>query len=142
MFEKIFSYSANHEIEKVFGIRLPNQKISILSGIILLAPAIFFLCALFVQQVMHENMPWLSTMFTWHLGAPLIIFYFVIIFFPILAFLINLRFFFSIWLDEESNELKLSFKTGLPLFILSLAGLVIVMLFIIHGIGDASGSHD
>lgn len=141
MFEKVFSYSANHEIEKVFGFRLPNQKNSLLAGILLLAPAIFFLCALFTQDVMHQNIPWLAAMFTWGSGLPLLIFYIVIILFPITAFLINLRFFFSVWFDKESQELKISLIANRSLLILAIAGLVIVVLFIIHGIGDEAGHH-
>jgi len=139
MSEEILNNPGNHKTEKVSGIRLPNQKNSIRAGIVLLAPAIFFLCALFMQQIMHRDMPWLAAMFTWGPGLPLFLFYVVIILFPIIAFLMNLRFFFSIWFDKESQELKISLNPNGSLFILAVAGLVLVALFIIHGIGDEAG---
>lgn len=139
MSEKIIRNSGNYETEKVYGTRLRNQKNSVRAGIVLLAPAIFFLCLLFTQQAMHQNIPWLAAMFTWGPGLPLFIFYVVIIFFPIIAFLINLRFLFLIWFNKDSRELKISLSLKGSLLILAVAGIIIAVLFVLHGIGDAAG---
>lgn len=137
MFEKIVSYSGNHEIEKVFGIRLTNHKNSVLIGIVLLIPVFFMLGALTLQTITHQNFAWLQAMANWPLWVRLLFFYCVIIIFPVSAFLINLRFFFSIWFDKDSQELKLSFKQNWSSLIVSVIGLGIAALFIGHLIADS-----
>lgn len=137
MFTKIISYSGNHEIEKVLGIRLTNHKNSVLIGIVLLIPASFMLGALTIQTITHRNFDWLQVMANWPLWFRLVFFYCVIIIFPVSAFLINLRFFFSIWFDKDSQELKLSFKQNWSSLILSVIGLGIAALFVGHLIADS-----